>query len=59
MPENYMCGEHDEAIKTLKKSDADQWKEINAMKTRSTIMLTTVIITLLGVITNLIVLLAR
>jgi len=59
MAENYMCGEHEEAIKTLKKSDSDQWKEINAMKNRSTIMLTAVIITLIGVITNLILALAR
>ena len=43
----------------LKQSDESQWKEINSMKTRNTVMLTATILTLLGVIGNIVVLLVR
>jgi len=59
---NFICKEHSgikEAVKTLKKNDADQWSAINSMKSKTTIMLTAVIITLIGVVANLIVALAR
>jgi len=46
------------AIKYLEKNTDSQWTEINNMKKRSLVIMTAVIITLLGVLTNLAILLA-
>ena len=43
----------------LKKSDSKQWDEIRNIKTRGTAQLTVLVITLIGVIVNLIVILAN
>ena len=59
---NSICKQHMGLVKDiehLKHSDDSQWTEINAMKTRSLVILTGVVVTLLGVIANLVILLAR
>lgn len=59
---NFVCKAHSgilSDIEHLEESDTAQWKEINAMKSRSIIILTSVVVTLIGVITNLVVLLIK
>jgi len=59
---NSICKQHMGLVKDiehLQGSDKSQWTEINAMKTRSLVILTGVIVTLLGVVANLVVALVR
>lgn len=41
--EDLMCGVHQEAIETLKKSDTEQWEAINKLRNRPPIWTTAVI----------------
>ena len=46
-------------IVALEKTDDEQWKEVNQMKNRSMVMLTSVVLTLLASLLSLAILLAR
>ena len=46
-------------IDALERCDVEQWKEINHMKARSMVMLTSVVLTLLASLLSLAILLAR
>lgn len=57
-----VCQDHSGVCKEIVhilESDRDQWKEINGMKRLLIIVLTSTVITMLGVILNLVVVLAK
>lgn len=46
-------------MENLKESDRNQWNAINAMRTRSTATLTAVLVTMVGMLVNLLILLVK